>query len=281
MAGTTPRIEYIEARRVLLDVLTALEPHLEAVVLVGAQAVYLRTEGRIAGYQPFTTDADIVLDPTRLGSVPPLGRAMTAAGLTLTEEPGIWEARLTRADFDDEIVVPVDLIVPEELAPKAGRRAARLPGEHGKATARKSSGLAAAVVDNSAVEIRALDRSDGRCPTVNVAGYGALFVAKLHKLGDRLATQERLQPKDAGDIYRMFDAVGPDDLAAVIQVLLDEPRSAATTTKALSYFEELFATGASVGVRLAAEALRAVLPTETVVAATLAYCDALRRELRS
>jgi len=63
MADDGPRIEYVEARRVLLDALTALTPHLGALVLVGAQAVYLRTQGRIESYQPFTTDADLVLDP--------------------------------------------------------------------------------------------------------------------------------------------------------------------------------------------------------------------------
>ena len=34
-----PRIEYIEARRVLLDALGALSQQLDAVVLVGARAV--------------------------------------------------------------------------------------------------------------------------------------------------------------------------------------------------------------------------------------------------
>ena len=121
------RIEYVEARRVLLDVLTALTPHLDALVLVGAQAVYLRTVGRIETYQPFTTDADVVLDPNLLGPIPPLGQAMERAGFRLTDEPGIWEAHLTRPGFSEEIVVPVDLIVPEELAPRAGRRSARLP----------------------------------------------------------------------------------------------------------------------------------------------------------
>ena len=94
MAEQPLRIEYVEARRVLLDVLTALGPHLDAVVLVGAQAVYLRTEGRIEGYQPFTTDADVVLDPSRLEPIPPLGEARTRAGFTLTDEPGIWEAKV-------------------------------------------------------------------------------------------------------------------------------------------------------------------------------------------
>lgn len=203
--GDAPRIEYVEARRVLLDALGALDAHLEAVVLVGAQAVYLRTTGRIEGYQPFTTDADIVLDPTLLGDIPPLREAMEGAGFVLTDEPGIWEARFMRPGFDDQIVVPVDLIVPVELAPKAGRRAARLPGQHGKTTARKSPGLAGAVVDNGAVDLVSLEDGDPRTTTVNVAGYGALLVAKLHKLGDRVATPQRLQAKDAGDIYRLFD----------------------------------------------------------------------------
>lgn len=35
------------ACRVLLDALAAMQPHLDAVVLVGEQAVYLRTEGSI------------------------------------------------------------------------------------------------------------------------------------------------------------------------------------------------------------------------------------------
>jgi hypothetical protein len=60
----------VEARRVLLNVLDALRPHLDAaVVVVGAQAVYLRTAGRLAGYQPFTTDADVVHDPGLLADI--------------------------------------------------------------------------------------------------------------------------------------------------------------------------------------------------------------------
>ncbi len=39
MSDDAPRIEYVEARGVLLDALTALEPHIRAVVLIGAQAV--------------------------------------------------------------------------------------------------------------------------------------------------------------------------------------------------------------------------------------------------
>ncbi len=279
MADTGPRIEYIEARRVLLDALTALTPHLDALVLVGAQAVYLRTSGRIETYQPFTTDADVVLDPGLLGPIPPLGRAMEDAGFTLTSEPGIWEAHLTRPGFDEDIVVPVDLIVPEELASKAGRRSARLPGEHGKATARKSPGLEGAVVDNSPIELASLEDSDARRISVNVAGLGALFVAKLHKLGDRLDTPDRLLAKDAGDVYRLFDAISPADMAATLRVLQADDRSATTTTKALAYLEQLFVTPTSTGTRLAVEALRTVLPETTVTAAVTAYVSELRQAL--
>lgn len=277
MAENRLRIEYVEARRVLLDALAALTPHLNAVVLVGAQAVYLRTQGRIETYQPFTTDADIVLDPSLLGPIPPLGPAMKRAGFAPTAEPGIWEARLSRPGFDEEVVVPVDLIVPEELAPTAGRRSARLPGEHGKATARKSPGLSGAVVDNSPIELAALERGDERLITVNVAGYAALLVAKLHKLGDRLDTPERLLAKDAGDVYRLFDAVGPDDMVASLGVLLADSRSSVTTTKALAYLDQLFMTPASRGTRLAVDALRTVLPADTVTAAVTAYASELRR----
>lgn len=274
--GDAPRIEYVEARRVLLDVLYALRVHLDAVVLVGAQAVYLRTAGRIEGYQPFTTDADVVLDPTLLGDIPPLREAMEGAGFVLTDEPGIWEARFMRPGFVDEVVVPVDLIVPEELAPKAGRRAARLPGQHGKTTARKSPGLAGAVVDNGPVDLVSLEGGDPRTTTVNVAGYGALLVAKLHKLGDRLATPQRLQAKDAGDIYRLFDAIDPDEMTALLQVLLKDRRSSGTTSKALVYLDQLFTTGSAVGVDLAVEALRGVLPQSTVSAALTSYVAAIR-----
>ena len=120
MPDEQPRIEHVEARRILLDALDAIRDHRGAVVLVGAQAIYLRAEGRLTSYQAFTTDADIVIDPAKLGPVPPLGRAMEDAGFVLTEEPEIWEARFARPGFDGEIVVPVDLIVPAQLAPKAG-----------------------------------------------------------------------------------------------------------------------------------------------------------------
>lgn len=159
---TTPPIEYVEARRVLLNVLDALREHLDALVIVGAQAVYLRTEGRLTTYQAFTTDADLVVNLGLLGPTPPLGESLTAAGLEYTGEPGIWNAAVARPGLDQPIHVPVDLIVPEHEAPTAGRRAARLPDRHGKTTARKVAGLEGALIDHAPLDLGALEAHDPR-----------------------------------------------------------------------------------------------------------------------
>lgn len=66
---------YVLARSVLLDALEALDEHRDAIVLVGAQAVYLRVgEGDLA-VAPFTTDADLAIERAVLSRVPPPGRA--------------------------------------------------------------------------------------------------------------------------------------------------------------------------------------------------------------
>lgn len=56
--------EYIEAREVLLDALESLGDQRGAVIIAGAQAVYLRTgeSAFLGGVQAYTTDADLVLE---------------------------------------------------------------------------------------------------------------------------------------------------------------------------------------------------------------------------
>lgn len=53
------------ARRVLLDALDALGSHREALVLVGAHAVYLRVDEADLAVAPFTTDGDLAIEPAR------------------------------------------------------------------------------------------------------------------------------------------------------------------------------------------------------------------------
>lgn len=100
-------------------------------------------------------------------------------------------------------------------------------------------------------------------------------------LGDRLAAPNRLKAKDAGDVYRLFDAIGADEMADAVRALLDDPRSAVTTAKALAYMSELFRAAASPGVVLASDALRSILPAETITAVLTAYANDVMSRLNA
>ena len=54
---------YVVARRVLLDALEALGAHREAIVVVGAQAIYLRAGKADLAVAPYTTDGDLAWVP--------------------------------------------------------------------------------------------------------------------------------------------------------------------------------------------------------------------------
>jgi hypothetical protein len=159
---------YVAARRVLLDALTLLAPHGDAVIVVGAQAVYLRTGELGAGITiaPYTTDADLALNPARLGREPDLEALMSGAGFS-AEHPGMWHA--TVIVNGQNVIVPIDLIVPEGASTGEGRRGARIP-PHGKRAARRAVGLEAALVDRNPMTVVALDSADQRQVTVEVAG---------------------------------------------------------------------------------------------------------------
>src|SRR5712691_7627622 len=115
---------YANAREVLLDALEALGAHRASLILVGAQAIYFHTGEADIAVAPFTTDADVVIDPTSLADQPALGEALQASGFVAGQDPGQW--------FKDE--VRVDLMVPETIA-GAGWRGVRM-GPHGNRAAR-------------------------------------------------------------------------------------------------------------------------------------------------
>jgi hypothetical protein len=115
---------YVAARSVLLDALTALQPHGLSVIVAGAQAIYLRTGDANLAIAPYTTDGDLTIDPAKLAETPTLEAAMLAANFELSTEPGIWLA--TTRVGQGNVQIPVDLIVPEGVATGAGRRDARL-----------------------------------------------------------------------------------------------------------------------------------------------------------
>src|SRR5437773_540339 len=137
--------QYIVARSVLLDALQALGPQRKAVILVGAQAIYLHTGAIELAVAEFTTDADITLDPALLQQVPEIESAMTAAKFRRGARVGAWF--MYRDIGGVATKVEVDLMVPEAVG-GPGSRAARLSG-HAKHVARKARGLEAALIDKS------------------------------------------------------------------------------------------------------------------------------------
>jgi nucleotidyltransferase-like protein len=236
---------YVLARSVLLDALEALAEHRAAVILVGAQAVYLHTGDGDLTVAPYTVDGDVALNPQLLGPHPLLDDMLRRAGFTPSDSPseiGRWRGREN---------VMVDLLVPEALA-GPGRRGARLD-PHGNSVARRAVGLEAALVDHAEMTLSALDPSDSRQLRVNVAGPSALLVAKLHKLAERLDTPRLQRPKDALDTYRLLQATATDTMAAGLRTLIGTAISAEVTREALRYLAELFGTETSAGSTMAGE----------------------------
>ena len=167
---------YIDARETLLDAVDALGRHGNAAILVGAQAIYVHTEGEDTSFaiSPFTYDADLVLDPEQLAGSPAIVEAMSRAGFHLGDQPGLY-GRKGRSQ--------VDLLVPEAVG-GPGRRAARL-GVHGNRAAMKVRGLEGALVSHEGRKITSLVPGADRSCFLKVAGPAALVVSKVYKIGDR------------------------------------------------------------------------------------------------
>lgn len=271
---------YVAARRVLLDALEALAPHRAALVVVGAQAVYLRTRLSDVGIAPYTTDSDFALDPMQLPAKPELEAAMRSAGFELLEpqsgqpEPGIWIA--TAIVEGEKLLVPVDLIVPEGAAAPGGRRGARL-GPHGNRAARKAVGLEAALVDHDTMAIGALETGDTRLYDVKVAGAAALFVAKAHKIHDRLTSSRpgRANDKDAADVYRLMQATSPTEVAVRLKELRKDAVAGPVTEAGISHLADLFRSRAGDGVLMAIRALQLAVAEAQIVALSTGYMDRL------
>lgn len=262
-----PSPEYVAAGSVLLDALAALQDQRDAVILVGAQAIYLHTGEAEFAVAEYTTDGDIALDPSRLRDAPTVEEAMARAGFVRDPlQPGRWRGRGE---------VQIDLLVPAALG-GGGRRGARL-GVHGTRAARKARGLEAALVDRTPARVGTLEDNDARSFEVMVAGPSALLVAKLHKLGERRDSAERLLDKDALDAFRLLRAIATDEIAEGFHRLLDDDRSRGVTEVAIGYLSELFGTPDDLGCLMAA---RALVPLEDP-AEIAAACSALAGDLLS
>lgn len=244
---------YVRARGVLLDALDALAEQHGAVVLVGAQAIYMHTGEADLAVAPYTTDADLAIDPVALRSVPKLADALAAAGFSPGGQPGQWIGKFG---------IVVDVMVPAAEG-GAGRRGARL-GVHGNRAARKARGLEAVLVDHAVEALPALDVSDPRVFRVRVAGPGALLVAKLHKIAERTGTIGRQDDKDALDVFRLLKAIPTERLAVDLERLGRDPRSSQVTREAIAHVDRLFGSESREGVAMVVRATEIIENPATI-----------------
>jgi hypothetical protein len=253
---------YVAARSVLLDALEALGSHRDALILVGAQAIYLHTGDVDLAVAEHTTDADVIIDPRLLGETPEIESAFVSAGFLRGPRVGAWVT--TREIGGDRVSIEVDLMVPEALG-GPGRRAARLKG-HNPQVARKARGLEAALVDKRFISIGALDPGDRRTCRIAVAGPAALLISKLHKIRERILErrERRLDDKDALDVLRILRAIPTADLAGTMTELMNEALAAEVTRDAVTALREFFSGARSAGAQMAARAAGALATSEEI-----------------
>jgi hypothetical protein len=232
--------------------LEALGDHRQAVILVGAQAIYLHTgEGDLA-VAAFTADGDLIIEPARLAAEPKLADLLQNAGFKPGNQVGSWIAR--RLFGQTPMTVPIDFLVPEAVG-GAGRRAARL-ASHGKEVARKARGLEGALVVQRDHILDALDPADERKFAIRVAVPSALLVAKLHKIVERMEEvgAKRVKEKDALDVSRLLRGVPIETLAEGLKRLRAETVSAVVTDEAHLHLKTLFSTPGSPGSQMVVRA---------------------------
>ncbi|MGH7804777.1 MAG: GSU2403 family nucleotidyltransferase fold protein [Candidatus Binatia bacterium] len=233
----TPEVSFgadtANARRALLDALEALHEHRDALVLVGAQAVYFYTGDADVPIATQTKDADLAVVPSALRIDPRLEVAMRSARFHQDDEihqPGEW---ISHDGY------PVELLVPKGLHDGGGRRGARI-SPHSTRAARVVPGLEAAVVDNEWQTISSLAPADQRTVSVRIASPAALVVAKTYKIGERSETSpNRLIDKDAHDLYRLLRASEAESVAAALRRLRRDPIAGAATNRAVGWLVRL------------------------------------------
>ncbi|MEE9281506.1 MAG: hypothetical protein V3V67_15140 [Myxococcota bacterium] len=257
--------EYVAARRVLLDALEALESHRSSLILVGAQAVYIRTGESDLAVAPFTTDADISIDRDTLADEPRIGATLIGAGFSQGDQPGRW---LGAGD------VVVDLLVARAQTPR-GRRGARIE-PHEANVARAVEGLEGALVDKEVHRIGALETKDSRVFPISVAGPAALLIAKLIKISER-ADATRLQDKDALDVFRLLRTFSAADIATRLEQIHLDRRAETIATRSIALVSELFGSRGALGCEMLVRATEGLMDADE----TTASCVALSRDLQA
>jgi hypothetical protein len=265
----------VVARRALMGTLETLQPHLDSLILVGAQAVYLKSNHIELPLAPATSDADIAFDTRSLEVSPEIGKPLREAGYSPNEtakNPGHW----INAEG-----VPLDLFQPRILSNRGAQSRSANLGPHGQDLLRIIDGLNSALVDNSVLTINSFETQDIRSFEIKVAGPAALIIAKTAKISDRLrGSDHRLISKDAHDIYRLLLATQTVTLSQLFQEFLSNPISSAEAKAALNAFAQLFAKSQDAsGNKLVADAAKGVDNADLLKASAWALASDLVDQL--
>lgn len=119
----------------------------------------------------------------------------------------------------------IDLLVPDSLSTRPGKRSAPLKGHH-ETSARAVVGLEGTIVDFDRMTIAALEPLDERELEVRVAGPAGLVVAKVHKIHERSASADTVRKARFRGIEMAVRATeglaDPAEIAGACEILIND-----------------------------------------------------------
>ncbi len=127
--------------------------------------------------------------------------------------------------------------------------------------------------------IVALDPSDSRQVSMWIADPGALLLAKIHKISERVDHNDGVRDKDALDVLRLLRATNTEHLAGRLSVLRTNDLAAPVTTEALDALPRLFGSEQSDGVLMAVRAAGTAEDSATIAGSLTALIADLRANL--
>jgi hypothetical protein len=110
------------------------------------------------------------------------------------------------------------------------------------------------LVESDLHDLTALDPADERSFHVAVAGPAALFVAKVHKIAERIDQPDRLVEKDALDVLRLLRAIPTNTMAVGLRRLAATETAGEVTGEAIELAGTLLANADAPGAQMAARA---------------------------
>jgi len=241
VTDNTARAEplYIAARTVLLDALEALAAHASSLVVVGAQAVYVRTGTAGLATAPFTTDGDVAVDPSSLTDDPALEDAMGDAAFELKTNhldarvagsAALLVAKMTALVSNGEASQRKYVVIHDGRFKTVCALRGSLPVDRQSCAARFATGQGALgddEVDRDVVALPVEPRRAHPGPRLDPTG--------LHKIADRVGVGKlhRINDKDASDVLRLVRATPVAQMADSLDRLRGDDMAGETTTEAL------------------------------------------------